>query len=49
MAAAFAGAGSILPGSAQAAREKELNILCWEGYNSAQVLDPFRTKTGATV
>ena len=38
-----------LPGSAQAAREKELNILCWEGYNSAQVLDPFRTKTGATV
>ena len=24
-------------------REKELNILCWEGYNSAQVLDPFRT------
>ena len=49
MAAAFAGAGSVLPGSAQAAREKELNILCWEGYNSAQVLDPFRTKTGATV
>jgi spermidine/putrescine transport system substrate-binding protein len=30
-------------------RAKELNILCWEGYNSAQVLDPFRTKTGATV
>ncbi len=49
MAATFAGAGSVLPGSAQAAREKELNILCWEGYNSAQVLDPFRTKTGATV
>jgi spermidine/putrescine transport system substrate-binding protein len=49
MAAAFASAGSVLPGSAQAAREKELNILCWEGYNSAQVLDPFRTKTGATV
>ena len=24
-------------------RSKELNILCWEGYNSAQVLDPFRT------
>ena len=25
---------------AAAARDKELNILCWEGYNSAQVLDP---------
>lgn len=35
--------------SAFAAREKELNILCWEGYNSAQVLDPYRAKTGATV
>ena len=35
--------------SASAAREKELNILCWEGYNSAQVLDPFRSSTGATV
>ncbi len=32
-----------------AAREKELNILCWEGYNSAQVLDPFRAAEGATV
>jgi spermidine/putrescine transport system substrate-binding protein len=32
-----------------AAREKELNILCWEGYNSAQVLDPFRAANGATV
>ena len=32
-----------------AAREKEMNILCWEGYNSAQVLDPFRKKEGATV
>jgi len=30
-------------------RSKELNILCWEGYNSAQVLDPFRTEHGATV
>jgi len=34
---------------AAAARTNELNILCWEGYNSAQVLDPFRTSTGATV
>lgn len=32
-----------------AARDKELNILCWEGYNSAQVLDPFRKAQGATV
>jgi spermidine/putrescine transport system substrate-binding protein len=32
-----------------AAREKELNILCWEGYNSAQVLDPFRQRYSATV
>ena len=30
-------------------RSKELNILCWEGYNSAQVLDPFREVQGATV
>ncbi|MCK0197818.1 PotD/PotF family extracellular solute-binding protein [Ancylobacter sp. 6x-1] len=42
-------AGPLFSGSAFAAREKELNILCWEGYNSAQVLDPFRAKTGATV
>jgi len=38
-----------LPTLAHAAREKELNILCWEGYNSAQVLDPFRTEKSATV
>jgi spermidine/putrescine transport system substrate-binding protein len=36
-------------GSARAAREKELNILCWEGYNSADVLDPFRSSEGATI
>lgn len=48
-AAAFAGAGRLTASSAQAARDKELNILCWEGYNSAQVLDPFRSSTGATV
>lgn len=49
-AAAFA-AGTV-PGafrSALAARENELNILCWEGYNSAEVLDPFRTEFDATV
>ena len=48
-AAAFAGAGHATITDAQAAREKELNILCWEGYNSAQVLDPFRSSRGATV
>ena len=48
-AAAFAGAGTLGGGQALAAREKELNILCWEGYNSAQVLDPFRSAKGATV
>lgn len=32
-----------------AGRDKELNILCWEGYNSAQVLDPFRKSKAATV
>jgi spermidine/putrescine transport system substrate-binding protein len=50
MAAAFAATGSLgLTRSAQAARETELNILCWEGYNSAQVLDPFRSAKSATV
>jgi spermidine/putrescine transport system substrate-binding protein len=48
-AAAFAAGGSSLIGSARAARETELNILCWEGYNSAQVLDPFRESKSATV
>ena len=50
------GAGAVALGTpfgkiskAFAGREKEMNILCWEGYNSAQVLDPFRKKEGATV
>ncbi|TCK30218.1 spermidine/putrescine transport system substrate-binding protein [Ancylobacter aquaticus] len=48
--AALAAAGPLFNANkAFAAREKELNILCWEGYNSAQVLDPFRSQTGATV
>ncbi len=29
-------------GTARAARDNELNILCWEGYNSDDVLSPFR-------
>ncbi len=51
MAAGFAAAGGLgsFAGSAMAAREKEMNILCWEGYNSAQVLDPFRKAKSATV
>jgi spermidine/putrescine transport system substrate-binding protein len=48
-AAAFATGGLAGLGPALAARPKELNILCWEGYNSAQVLDPFRESKGATV
>lgn len=47
-AIAAIGAGS-LAGRAFAERAKELNILCWEGYNSAQVLDPFREMKTATV
>ena len=47
--AAVLAAGSIGARQAQAARENELNILCWEGYNSAEVLDPFREMHDATV
>lgn len=45
LAAPFANTGSAFA----ATRDKELNILCWEGYNSAQVLDPYRSAKGATV
>lgn len=49
-AGALALAGPLGAGRAFAqGRERELNILCWEGYNSAQVLDPFRTANDATV
>ena len=46
--AAAAAAGS-LPNVAHAARDKELNIYCWEGYNSDDVLDPVRREFGAKV
>ena len=46
--AAAAAAGS-LPSLAHAARDKELNIYCWEGYNSDDVLDPFRREFDAKV
>lgn len=49
-AGALALAGPMGAGRAFAqGREQELNILCWEGYNSAQVLDPFRTARDATI
>lgn len=48
-AGAFAAGSAGLMRGAQAQRENELNILCWEGYNSADVLDPYREQTGATV
>ena len=49
-AAAFAAGSSAASAGALRARARtELNILCWEGYNSAQVLDPFRAQKGATV
>ena len=47
--AAALSAPAVLSTSAWAARENELNILCWEGYNSDEVLDPFRRKTSAKV
>ena len=49
--AMLAGAAALsLPRFAHAARDSELNILCWEGYNSDDVLQPFRdANPGATV
>ncbi|MGI9449486.1 MAG: twin-arginine translocation signal domain-containing protein, partial [Geminicoccaceae bacterium] len=49
--AAVAGTATLgLPRLAHAARDSELNILCWEGYNSDDVLQPFRdANAGATV
>ncbi|MCZ4351671.1 PotD/PotF family extracellular solute-binding protein [Roseovarius aestuarii] len=42
-AGALLGAGSLMGArAAYAARNNELNILCWEGYNSEQVLGPYR-------
>mgnify|MGYP001247856101 CR=1 FL=1 len=49
VAAGGAAALSLVGSPLQAARDKELNILCWEGYNSDEVLDPFRRDTGAKV
>ncbi len=49
--AGAAGLASMGPlSSAFAARNDQMNILCWEGYNSDEVLGPFReANSGATV
>ncbi len=49
--AGVAGLGALGPmGRAYAARDNEMNILCWEGYNSDEVLGPFRDgNPGASV
>jgi spermidine/putrescine transport system substrate-binding protein len=44
-AAAACAAGSLFPTRALAGdRSDEFNILCWEGYNTENVLGPFRKK-----
>ncbi|MET3661721.1 ABC transporter substrate-binding protein [Aquamicrobium ahrensii] len=50
-AASFAGATTLMgSGRSFAARNNQLNILCWEGYNSDDVLNPFRERhSGATI
>ena len=51
--AAAAGVGLAAMGPvhrALADRNDQMNILCWEGYNSDEVLGPFRdANSGATV
>jgi spermidine/putrescine transport system substrate-binding protein len=48
--AGLAGMSMLSPLSARAARDDQMNILCWEGYNSDEVLGPFReANPGATV
>lgn len=42
-------AASIMPRTAWAARENEMNLYCWEGYNSDKVLDPFRKEFNTNV
>ncbi|MDQ0467488.1 ABC transporter substrate-binding protein [Labrys wisconsinensis] len=48
LSAGIAAAG-LMPGAARAARDAEMNIFCWEGYNSDKVLDPFRREFNCTV
>jgi spermidine/putrescine transport system substrate-binding protein len=42
--AGCAAAAATLPLPARAQRERELNIYCWEGYDSSNVLEPFRQR-----
>lgn len=49
MLSAGIAAASALPRSAWAARENEMAIYCWEGYNSDKVLDPFRKEFNTEV
>jgi spermidine/putrescine transport system substrate-binding protein len=47
--AAGIAAASTMSRSAWAARDGEMNIYCWEGYNSDKVLDPFRKEFNCNV
>lgn len=48
--AGLAAGGAMGLGGALAARDDQMNILCWEGYNSDEVLAPFRSlHSGASV
>lgn len=47
--AASIAAASTMSTTAWAARDNEMNIYCWEGYNSDKVLDPFRKEFNTTV
>lgn len=49
MVAGAAALGAGFPRIVRAQREDELNIYCWEGYNAADVLDPFRREFDANV
>lgn len=42
-------AASTMSSKAWAARDNEMNIYCWEGYNSDKVLDPFRKEFNTNV
>lgn len=46
---ALAMASGVYPTLSQSARDNELNIYCWEGYNSDNVIDPFRKEFDAKV
>ncbi len=39
----------LLPGRARAQRERRLNIYCWQGYNAANVIEPFAAQFACEV